>query len=176
LQLIDPPIIMYTMSMHNFHDWREQRRLRALELYSKGWQQKLIAEALDVTKGAISQWVKKFKDVPEDQRAEAVRIPKPTGRKPIIQPEDQAKLVTLIEQGAETLGFVGDVWTAARVQAIARRELGIDVGITTIKTFLHRAGYSVQKPEVKATQQSEEAVARFRADWTALKKGQLTRE
>lgn len=80
--------------------------------------------------------------------------------------------MALIRQGAEKLGFVGDVWTAARVQAVARRELGVKVGVTTIKKFLHAEGYSVQKPEVKATQQNDEAVARFRADWAELKKGQ----
>jgi len=162
--------------MQDSRDWREERRLRAIELYNKGWQQKLIAEALGVTKGAISQWIKKFKDVPQEQRTEAVRIKKSTGRKPAIAADDRPKLVVLIEQGAEKLGFVGDVWTAPRVQAIARRELGINVGLTTIKKFLHAEGYSVQKPEVKATQQNVEAVAHFRADWTTLKKGQSRQE
>ena len=170
--------------MQDSRDWREERRLRAIELYNKGWQQKLIAEALGVTKGAISQWIKKFKDVPQEQRTEAVRIKKSTGRKPAIAADDRPKLVALIEQGAEKLGFVGDVWTAPRVQAIARRELGIiarrelgiNVGLTTIKKFLHAEGYSVQKPEVKATQQNVEAVAHFRADWTTLKKGQSRQE
>ena len=162
--------------MQGTRDWREERRLRAIELYNKGWQQKLIAEALGVTKGAISQWIKKFKDVPQEQRTEAVRIKKSTGRKPAIAADDRPKLVVLIEQGAEKLGFVGDVWTAPRVQAIARRELGINVGLTTIKKFLHAEGYSVQKPEVKATQQNVEAVAHFRADWTTLKKGQSRQE
>lgn len=156
--------------------WREERRLRALELYNKGWQQKLIAEALGVTKGAISQWIKRFKDLPAEERAIAVRIRKATGRKPAIPREDRPKLVALIENGAEALGFVGDVWTASRVQSVARRELGIKVGVTTIKKFLHTEGYSVQKPQVKATQQSEQAVARFRADWAEVKKGRTWKE
>jgi len=162
--------------MQGTRDWREERRLRAIELYNKGWQQKLIAEALGVTKGAISQWIKKFKDLPQEQQSDAVRLKKSTGRKPAIASEDRPKLVALIEQGAEKLGFVGDVWTAPRVQSIAKRELGISVGVTTIKKFLHSEGYSVQKPEVKATQQNEEAVARFRADWTDVKKGQNRKE
>lgn len=143
-----------------------------IESYNKGWEQKLIAESLGVTKGAISQWVKKFKGIPREQLTEAVRIKKSTGRRPAISPGDRPRLVALIRQGAEKLGFVGDVWTAARVQAVARRELGVKVGVTTIKKFLHAEGYSVQKPEVKATQQNDEAVARFRADWAELKKGQ----
>src|SRR5574341_498033 len=39
--------------------WREMRRLRAWELKRKGWKQKAIAEALGVSEGAVSQWVKR---------------------------------------------------------------------------------------------------------------------
>jgi len=163
-----------TTSPGNSHNWREERRLRALALYKKGWQQKLIAEALGVTKGAVSQWVKIVKSVPDEPQAQSavLRIKKSTGRKPAIALEDRPKLVTLVLQGAETFGFVGEVWTAARVQSVARRELGIRVGVTTIKKFLHEEGFSVQKPEVKATQQNAEAVARFRTNWAELKKEQ----
>ena len=35
-------------------DWREGRRLRAFELKQQGWPQQRIAEALGVSKGAVS--------------------------------------------------------------------------------------------------------------------------
>jgi transposase len=41
-----------------FNDWREARRFRAWELHQKGWSQVRIAEALGVTPGAVSQWLK----------------------------------------------------------------------------------------------------------------------
>jgi transposase len=40
-------------------DWREGRRLRAWELKQLGWSQQRIAEALGVSKGAVSQWMKR---------------------------------------------------------------------------------------------------------------------
>jgi transposase len=40
-------------------DWREGRRLRAFELKEAGWSQKQIAQALGVSKGAVSQWMKR---------------------------------------------------------------------------------------------------------------------
>ena len=40
---------------------KEFRRLRAIELYESGWLQIRIADALGVTKGAVSQWVKTYK-------------------------------------------------------------------------------------------------------------------
>ena len=39
------------------HDWREWRRMRALELKHLGWKQRDIAAALGVTDGAVSQWL-----------------------------------------------------------------------------------------------------------------------
>ena len=145
--------------------------MRALELHKKGWQQKLIAEALGVTKGAVSQWLKKAKDVPPERQAEALRIKKSTGRKPAIRPEDRPSLVALIARGPEAFGFVGAVWTAGRVRALARRELGLHVSLTTVKKFLHQEGFSVQKPQVRATQKNVKAVAGFRGGWANLKKG-----
>lgn len=40
---------------------KEFRRLRAIELYESGWLQIRIADALGVTKDAVSQWVKTYK-------------------------------------------------------------------------------------------------------------------
>ena len=56
-------------------NWREGRRLRAWEPKQKSWKQKDIAEALGVSDGAVSQWVKLAKEGGVD----ALRHRKPTG-------------------------------------------------------------------------------------------------
>lgn len=162
--------------MKTGRDWQTERRLRAVELHRQGWQQKLIAQALGVTKGAVSQWIKRAKAVPAEQQAQALQVKKSSGRPPSIGPEDRRGLEELIERGPEAFGFVGAVWTARRVQALARRELNLRVSLTTIKKFLHEAGFSVQKPEVTATQKNDKAVAGFRGGWVNLKKGQSAPE
>jgi predicted transcriptional regulator len=40
-------------------NWKEYRRFRAWELAQQGWKQCDIAVALGVTKGAVSQWLKR---------------------------------------------------------------------------------------------------------------------
>ena len=42
--------------------WKAERRNRAWALYQAGWVQKDIAEALGVTKGAVSQWIKRGRE------------------------------------------------------------------------------------------------------------------
>jgi predicted transcriptional regulator len=65
-----------------------------LKLYRKGWQQKLIAEALCITKGAVSQWIKKIKDLPEEQQEEALRMKESSVRPSLIKKQDRAKLIS----------------------------------------------------------------------------------
>ncbi len=48
-----------TLSSQEATNWREGRRLRAWELKQEGWKQQDIARALGVSKGAVSQWMKR---------------------------------------------------------------------------------------------------------------------
>lgn len=41
---------------------REYRRLRAVELFESGMKQAAIARALNVTRGAVSQWLSAYRD------------------------------------------------------------------------------------------------------------------
>lgn len=157
-------------------DWQTQRRLQAVRLYQKGWQQKTIAEALGVTKGAISQWVKKVKDVPEEQWTQVLEVKASTGRKPLLTVEQKKQIALLVEQGAEAFGLTGNVWSLKRVKSVASRELGIKVGATTIRTALIEEGFSVQKPQVEAKQKKQAQVDGFRGGWQNLKKGQRESE
>jgi transposase len=157
--------------MRTIQDWQTERRLRAVELYQKGWQQKLIAQALGVTKGAVSQWIKRVKEVPQEQLRQALLVKKSPGRPPKVTAEHRKQLVDLVEKGPEAFGFVGAVWTAKRVQAVLRQQLDLRVGVSTIKNVLHQEGFSVQKPEVSATQKNQKAVDGFRGGWANLKKG-----
>lgn len=87
-------------------DWREGRRLRAWELSqpaSGGWRQKDIAAALGVTKGAVSQWLKRAKQ----EGPESLRRRKPSGAPPRLTDAQRQELPRLLERGPEAHGFRG---------------------------------------------------------------------
>ena len=58
-------------------DWREGRRLGAWELKQQGCKQQDIARALGVSKGAVSQWMKRAKQ----EGMEALKHRPPPGAK-----------------------------------------------------------------------------------------------
>src|SRR3712207_3411463 len=103
-------------------DWREGRRLRAFELKQEGWSQQQIAEALGVSKGAVSQWMKRARD---GGGVEALKRQPAPGARPRLSEQQRAKLAELLAQGAQAHGFKGEVWTCERVATVIRREFGV---------------------------------------------------
>src|SRR5687768_1259724 len=85
---------------------REWRRLRAWELKQQGWSQRRIAEALGVTEGAISQWMRRAR---EGGGPAALHHRPPPGPVPKLTAEQRAELPRLLARGAEAYGFTGEV-------------------------------------------------------------------
>ena len=148
-------------------DWKEWRRRRAWELSEQGWKQKEIAEALGVSQGAVSQWMK----VGREQGEEGLRGKIAQGPQPRLSEEQMAQLPTLLDQGAEAHGFRGAVWTTARVAALLKKQFGVSYHPAHMSRLLKQIKYSVQQPIERASQRDEQAIASWKDDhWPALKK------
>jgi transposase len=154
-------------------DWREGRRRRAWELKQAGWKQTEIAAALGVTRGAVSQWLKRAR---VEGVEEGLRVHPASGRPPKLTPEQRAQLPALLDRGAEAYGFRGQVWTCKRVGAVIRRTFGVTYDPSHIARLLHRLGSSVQRPVERATQRDQAAIGGWwEQRWPALKKRRPTR-
>ena len=148
-------------------DWREGRRLRAFELKERGWKQTEIADALGVTEGAVSQWMKRARE----EGVEGLRHKPPPGAAPRLSEEDRAKVPELLERGAQAHGFRGEVWTCARVAEVIRREFGILYHPAHVSRLVRKLGLSLQKPMCRANQRDEEAIESWKEKrWPSLKK------
>jgi transposase len=148
-------------------DWREGRRLRAWELHEQNWTQLRIAEALGVTQGTVSQWLKRARE----GGVAALRTRKAPGATPRLTAAQRARIPELLERGAESFGFRGDLWTCARVVEVIRREFHISYHPAHVSRLLRDCGWSLQKPIRRASQRDEEAIAAWVKDrWPEVKK------
>jgi transposase len=149
-------------------DWREGRRLRAFELKQQGWKQREIADALGVSKGAVSQWMKRA----QEEGVEGLRHKAPPGASARLSEKQRTKLPELLAQGAPLHGFRGEVWTCERVAEVIRKEFGISYHPAHVSRLVRKLGLSLQKPIRRANQRDEEAIRRWKEErWPELKKG-----
>ena len=148
-------------------DGREYRRFRAWDLKQQGWKQQAIAEALGVTAGAVSQWLKRARA----GGSEALRKRSSPGAPRRLSAEQRERLPALLAAGAEAFGFEGDCWTAKRIAAVIRREFGVRYHPAHVRKVVRGLGLSVQVPAVRATQRDDAAVERWKTErWPELKK------
>ena len=141
-------------------DWKEGRRLRALELYEQGWKAIRIAEALGVTRGAVSQWLKAARA----GGREALRRQPRGHQAPRLTAEQRAQVPTLLARGAESYGFIGAVWTTARVAEVIRREFGVRHHPAHVSRILKAIRWTPQQPVQRSVQRDEAQLAAFRAE------------
>lgn len=148
-------------------NWKEARRKRALELKECGWKQIRIAEALGVSRTAVSQWIANFRQRgPESWRAK----PRPCG--PLKLTREQLDAIPeLLWHGPEAYGFLGEVWTCARLATVIRREFGVSYHKAHVSRLLKALNWTPQMPIERAAQRGETLIQRWRTDvWPELKK------
>jgi transposase len=141
-------------------DWKEGRRLRALEVHEQGWAGSRIADALGVSRGAVSQWL----TIARERGREGLRT-RPRGRKARkLTTAQRAALPAVLAKGAEAYGFIGAVWTTARVAAVIRREFGVRHHPTHVSRILKELRWTPQKPVKRSIKRDEAAVTAFREE------------
>ena len=149
-------------------DWREARRFRAFELKQNGWRQTDIAEALGVSEGAVSQWIKKARE--EDK--EALKTEPRPGRPPKLSDEERTeRLPELLEKGPEHFGFRGEVWTRKRVRNVIKEEFGVEYDVSQVGRILDQIGWSRQKPDHRSDKRDEKEIEEWKEEeWPRIKK------
>src|SRR5215211_2850438 len=123
-------------------DWREWRRLRALELQQQGWKQRDIATALDVSPGAVSQWLAAARQ----GGAAALRARPAPGAPTRLTAAQRQAIPPFLWHGAEAYGFRGEVWTCARVAHVIAEEFGVTYSKSQISRLLRALDWSPQLP------------------------------
>jgi transposase len=139
-------------------DWQEARRWQALVLKQQGWQQQRIAQALGVTKGAVSQWMATVREY----GAAGLRARLRSGAPPRLNGSELHLVPELLAEGAEAYGFRGEVWTCARIGKLIEWVFGVTYHKAHVSRLLKRLAWTPQKPLARAAQRDEDQIAYWR--------------
>lgn len=145
----------------------ERRRFRAIALLETGHRPGEIAEMLGVSPGAISQWKTAY------QRAgpEALKAKPHPGPKPKLTQRQRQKLEQLLLKGPVAHGYPTDLWTLRRIAEVIEEHFGVSYDLSGVWHLLKGLGWSCQKPERRARERDEAAIASWRReDWPRIKK------
>lgn len=146
--------------------------MRAMALLDQGWSQADVARRLGVTQGAVSQWKKRYqRDGPSALKAS----PHP-GPQPKLTAKQIDQLGRLLLKGARAHGYRTELWTLKRVAELIQKRFGVHYDPSGVWHVLRRMDWSCQKPERRARERDEQAIARWRRkDWPRIKKSATKR-
>ncbi len=145
----------------------ERRRRQAIRLLKAGKSLSAVARALSASVSSVFRWA-------QAHRAKGLRglQPRPTpGRPPKLSRAQRARLTRVLLQGPLAAGYPTDLWTLKRVAEMVTRLFGVEYHPCHVWRLLHSVGWSCQKPERRALQRDEAAIAHWkRSRWPHIKK------
>jgi len=155
------------MRPHGSAEELERRRRRGVALLQKGHGVREVARMVGVTPGAVVEWRDRYKKK-GDQGLAAKPHP---GRKAKLSDAQRKKLIGLLKKGPLAHGYKTDLWTLPRVAELIDKRFGVRYDPSHVWRILNAMGWSAQKPERRARERDEQAIARWRKkDWPRIKK------
>jgi transposase len=116
----------------------------------------------------VSQWKTSY----EAGGEAGLRSKKHPGAKPKLSPEERQQLPSLLLAGPPSHGFSTDLWTLERVAQVIERKFDVAYHPAHVWKILQGLGWSAQKPERRARERDDAAVAEWRrSTWSNIKKG-----
>ena len=145
----------------------EARRKIAARLFAQGKTLTEVAASIGCSVSSAFRWKERWKH----GGSRSLRARQHLGRRSRLSHEQCEELLVALKQGTNHWSYSRSGWTCPLVQDLIRRRFGVPYNVDYVGTLLHRLGWSPQKPEQRARERDELAIARWRRDeWPRLKK------
>jgi transposase len=145
----------------------ECQRLQAHALLEAGLRPSEVARRLGVSPAAVSRW----KKVSLRAGRESLKAKPHPGRRSKLTIAQRRELEALLLQGPLAHGYQTDLWTLKRIAEMIEKHFAVRYDPSGVWHVLRGIGWSCQKPEGRARERDEEAIARWRQqDWPRIKK------
>lgn len=142
-----------------------------MSLLKAGKTYQSVAATLSASISSVVRWAQDFRN----GGAAALR-PKPApGRPARLSQSQKRKLLRLLEQGASAAGYSTQLWTLPRIAKLIEKHFGILYHPGHVWRVMLGLKWTWQKPERRAIQRDEKAIARWKKhEWPSIKKSPKT--
>ena len=148
-------------------DEAAKRRVRAGRLLLKDKSPADVAKLVGAPRQTVYRWLA----VLREEGIDGLREMSKGGRPSLMTAGQVVELCELLLAGPIASGYGTDLWTLKRVRLLIEKRFGIRYSDVNVWRILGAMGFSSQKPEKRAIERNEEAVARWKKrTWPALKK------
>jgi len=145
----------------------EKRRFQAVKLFNKDLNNSEIGRRLKVSNQTVSRWRKEHQQGGNVALRQAGRA----GRLPCLNETDKGRLVELLLQGPEHLGYDTPLWTCQRVAHLIEKNFEVDYHPGHVWRILRQLNWSVQQPVGRALERNEALIADWKHKrWPEIKK------
>ncbi len=145
----------------------ERRRFEAVKLFDKDLNNSEIGRRLKVSNQTVSRWRKEY----QEGGNIALRGAGRAGRLPCLNEADKVRLVDLLLQGPERLGYETPLWTCPRVADLIEQNFGVDYHPGHVWRILRQLNWSVQQPVGRALERDETRIEEWKHKrWPEIKK------
>lgn len=140
---------------------QEVIRKKAFDLFQKSWKNKDIAEALNVSYVTVSKWRKRYKDTGTKAFKSLTRGAKP-GSTSLLSSEQELFIQKLIlDKDPEQLKLSFVLWSREAVRRLIKQQLGIELAVRTMGTYLKKWGFTPQKPVKRSYERNDKKVQQW---------------
>lgn len=145
----------------------ERRRRQAMHLLEAGQHLSAVARQLHCAKSSVSRWRDAYRRK-GDNGLRPVPIP---GRPCRLSLSQKRVLASTLLKGALAQGYRTDLWTLERIAQLIRKRFRVQYHPNHVWWLLRGMGWSSQRPERRALQRDEQAIARWKREtWPHIKK------
>ena len=127
-----------------------------------------VADVVEVSTSSVGRW----KQVVEQQGLDGLNSKPVPGRPLRLSNADRQHLEELLRKGPREAGLTADAWTCPRIVRLIQQHFGVEYHPDHVRRILDTLDWSCQRPEQRARERDEAAIARWREkEWPRIKKG-----
>jgi transposase len=150
----------------------EKRRRRAMTLLRAGTPYREVARIVEASVSSVVRWHQAHRRDPRN----GLRARPTPGRPARLSTLQRATLKRVLLRGARAAGYATELWTLKRIATVMRTRFGVRYSPAgTWRLLRDELEWSWQKPERRAVQRDDAAIARWkRRTWPDIKKRRAT--